>query len=255
MSEGLAGKRAFVTGASRGIGRGIALARAGADVAVSYRREADAADAVVAEIETLGRRACAVAADVRDVGAVRSAVAGAVDALGGLDVVVANAGVPTRFQPLHEVDPGYWQRVIDIDLTGVFHTLHATLPILREQRSGVILTLSSVAADFNGGNGGPYNAAKCAVNGLTITAARENAPFGIRANVIAPGFIATDLGQGLIDQHGDAILGSIPLGRAGTPDEIGELAVYLASEAGSWITGQVFRIDGGALGASARGAF
>ncbi len=257
MSEGLAGKRAFVTGASRGIGRGIALAlaRAGADVAVCYRREADAAGAVVAEIEALGRRACAVGADVRDVDAVRSAVTGAVDALGGVEVVVANAGVPTRFQPLHEVDPGYWQRVIDIDLTGVFHTLHATLPILREQRSGVILTISSVAADFCGGNGGPYNAAKCAVNGLTITVARENAPLGIRANVIAPGFIATDMGQGLIDQHGDAILGSIPLGRAGTPDEIGELAVYLASEAGSWITGQVFRIDGGALGASARGAF
>ncbi|MBW2372165.1 MAG: SDR family oxidoreductase [Deltaproteobacteria bacterium] len=225
MSSPLEGKRTLVTGASRGIGRGIAVAfaRAGADVALGYRRDQSAADEVIAEIEGLGRKAVALAADVRDLDAMRALVQGSVDALGGLDVVVANAGVASRFQPLHEVDPGYWQRVIDVDLGGVFNTLHAALPVLREQRSGVILSISSVAADACGANGAPYNAAKAGVNALTQTVAREN-----------------------------AILKSIPLGRAGTPQDIGELAVYLASEAGAWISGQVFRIDGGALGASAR---
>ena len=118
MSAPLEGKRTLVTGGSRGIGRGIAVAfaRAGADVALGYRRDQSAADEVIAEIEGLGRKAVALAADVRDLDAMRALVQGSVDALGGLDVVVANAGVASRFQPLHEVDPGYWQRVIDVDL-------------------------------------------------------------------------------------------------------------------------------------------
>ena len=100
--------------------------------------------------------------------------------LGRLDCVVANAGVAARFEPVHEVDPGYWERVLQIDLYGVFHTLRAALPILREQKSGVLLTVSSVAADFCMANGGPYNAAKAAVNALTKTVARENAALGVR---------------------------------------------------------------------------
>jgi 3-oxoacyl-[acyl-carrier protein] reductase len=172
-------------------------------------------------------------------------VHGAAEALGGLDVVVANAGVPTRFEPLHEVDPGYFDRVIQIDLYGVFHTLHAALPLLRAQGSGTILTVSSIAADACGANGGPYVAAKAAVNALTKVVARENARTGVRCNVIAPGLIQSDIADGLKAFHGDAIEKSIPLGRIGTPDEVGELAVYLASDAASWITGKVFRIDGG----------
>jgi 3-oxoacyl-[acyl-carrier protein] reductase len=248
MDARLEAKKALVTGGSRGIGRGIALAfaAAGADVAIGYRREKDAAEATVKEIEACGRRGFAFAADVRDGEAVKAMVHGARDALGGLDVVVANAGVPTRFQPLHEVDPGYWQRVLDIDLNGVFHTLHAAIPILRAQRSGVILTVSSIAADHMAANGGPYVAAKCAVNGITKVVARENADANVRANVIAPGLIATDIADGMIAQHGDAIVKTIPLKRMGTPAECGELAVYLASDAAAWITGKVFRIDGGA---------
>jgi 3-oxoacyl-[acyl-carrier protein] reductase len=243
----LDGKRALVTGASRGIGRGVALAlaREGADVAVGYRREQAAADAVAKEIRDLGRRAQAFAADVRDGEAVTAMVRSAADALGGLDVVVANAGVPTRFEPVHEVDPGYFDRVIQIDLYGVFHTLHAALPILRAQGSGTILTVSSIAADACGANGGAYVAAKAAVNALSKVVARENARAGVRCNVIAPGLIQTDIADGMKAFHGDAIEKSIPLGRIGTPDEVGELAVYLASDAASWITGKVFRIDGG----------
>lgn len=243
----LAGKKALVTGASRGIGRGIALALAGAgaDVAVGYRRERERAEEVVREIESRGVRGTAFAADVRDGAAVHAMVSGARDALGGLDVVVANAGVPTRFEPLHEVDPGYFDRVLQIDLYGVFHTLHAALPILRAQGSGVILTVSSIAADACGANGGPYVAAKAAVNGLTIVAARENARAGVRCNVIAPGLIATDIADGMIEVHGEGLVKAIPLGRIGTPEEVGALAVYLASDDAAWITGKVFRIDGG----------
>jgi 3-oxoacyl-[acyl-carrier protein] reductase len=240
-------RKALVTGGSRGIGRGIALALAGAgaDVAIGYRREREQAEQVVKEIEAHGRRGVAFAADVRDLGAVRAMVDGAYEALGGLDIVVANAGVPTRFEPLHEVDPGYFDRVVQIDLYGVFNTLHAALPILRNQRGGVILTVSSIAADACGANGGPYVASKAAVNALSKVVARENARLGVRCNVIAPGLVATDIADGMLEQHGDSIVKAIPLGRMGSSDEIGALAVYLASDDAAWITGQVFRIDGG----------
>jgi 3-oxoacyl-[acyl-carrier protein] reductase len=243
----LEGKHALVTGASRGIGRGIALAlaREGADVAVGYRRDQASADSAVQEIEALGRRAHAFAADVRDAAAVESMVKGAHETLGGLDIVVANAGVPTRFEPLEKVELSYWQRVLDIDLNGVFYTLHAAIPLLREAGGGVILTVSSIAADACGANGGPYVAAKAAVNALTTVAARENAKHAIRCNVIAPGLIATDIADGMVAAHGDAIVKSIPLRRMGSVDEIGQMAVYLASDDAAWITGKVFRIDGG----------
>jgi 3-oxoacyl-[acyl-carrier protein] reductase len=248
MEISLAGKKALVTGGSRGIGRAIAVAfaEAGADVAIGYRREAEGAKATVQTVEAAGRRGLAFAADVRDYEAVKAMVEGVREQLGGLDVVVANAGVPTRFEPVHEVDVGYWRRVLGIDLDGVFHTVHAALPILREQLGGVILTLSSIAADACAPNGGPYVAAKAAVNALTKVVAHENAPLGVRANVIAPGLIQTDIAEGMIAEHGDErLIGAIPLRRIGTPEEVAKLAVYLASDDASWITGKVFRIDGG----------
>lgn len=247
MKIELTGRRALVTGGSRGIGRAMAVAyaAAGADVAIGYRRDEAAAEATVKEIESHGVRGYAHVADVRDGDAVHEMVRATKEKLGGLDIVVANAGVPTRFEPLHEVDPSYWQRVLDIDLNGVFHTLQASLPTLREQRSGVILTISSIAADMYGGNGGPYVAAKAAVNALTKVVARENASRGIRCNVIAPGLIATDIADGMMAAHGDAIVKAIPLKRMGTAEEVAKLAVYLSSDDAAWITGKVYRIDGG----------
>ncbi|HXK25203.1 MAG TPA: SDR family NAD(P)-dependent oxidoreductase [Myxococcota bacterium] len=249
MSGGsrLEGRRALVTGGSRGIGRAIAVAFAaeGADVAIGYRREHESAQQTVEAVCARGRKGFAKAADVRDAGAVRALVEESRDALGGLDIVVANAGVPTRFEPLEQVDPSYWQRVIDIDLHGVFHTLHAALPVLQAQSHGVVLTISSVAADLCAPFGGPYVAAKAAVNALTRVIARENAAKGIRCNVIAPGLIATDIADGMVAYHGDAIVKSIPLRRMGSTDEVAQLAVYLASDDAVWITGKIFRIDGG----------
>lgn len=243
----LDGRRALVTGGSRGIGRGIALAfaDAGADVAIGYRRETAAAESTVKAIEAKGRRGFAFAADVRDANAVAAMVQSARDALGGLDTVVANAGVPTRYEPLEVVEVSYWQRVIDIDLNGVFYTLRAAIPALREGDGGVILSVSSIAADACAANSGPYVAAKAAVNAITTMAARENARHNIRCNVIAPGLIATEMGDGLVSAHGEAIVKSIPMRRMGSPDEVGQLAVYLASDDAAWVTGKVFRIDGG----------
>jgi 3-oxoacyl-[acyl-carrier protein] reductase len=247
MAGRLEGRRALVTGGSRGIGKGIALAfaEAGADVAIGYRREKDAAEAVVKEIAARGRKGFAFAADVREYDAVKQMVEGARDALGGLDVVVANAGVPTRFQPIHEVEVGYWKRILAIDLDGVFHTVHAALPILRAQKRGVILTISSIGADACGAGGGPYIAAKAAVNALSKVVARENASVGVRCNVISPGLIETDIAAGMIEKHGEGIVRTIPLGRIGKPADVGALAVYLASDEADWVTGHVYRIDGG----------
>ncbi len=249
MVQALAGQKALVTGGSRGIGRGIALAlaEAGADVAVAYRRDSAAAEDTLRQLEERGRRAAALAADVRDAEAVDAMVRGARDALDGLDIVVANAGVATRFGPLHEYEPGYFERIIGIDLIGVFNTMRAALPLLREQKSGVILTISSVAADSCGAGGGPYSAAKAGANALTKVIARENAAFNIRCNIISPGLIATEMGEGMIARHGEALVQAIPLQRMGTPEEIGKLAVYLASPDAVWITGKNFQIDGGQL--------
>jgi len=247
VTKKLEDKRALVTGASRGIGRAIAVAMAeqGADVAIGYRRDRTSAESAAKEVEAHGRKALIHAVDVRDGEAVHAFVQAAHEQLGGLDVVVANAGVPTRFEPLQQVDPGYWQRVIDIDLTGVFHTLHAALPILRAQQDGVLLTISSVAADLCGAFGGPYVAAKAGVNALTKVVARENAAKNVRANVIAPGLIQTDIADGMIEQHGENLVKGIPLGRIGSVQEVAQMAVYLASADASWITGKIFRIDGG----------
>lgn len=243
----LEGRRALVTGGSRGIGKGIALALAedGADVVIGFRRAQEQAEAVVGELQQLGRRSAAFAADVRNAEAVQALVADARETLGGLDIVVANAGVATRFESLHEVDPGYFARVVEIDLYGVFHTLHAAIPVLRAQGAGVVLSVSSIAADACEAKGGPYVAAKAAVNALTRVAARENAAHGVRCNAIAPGLIETDMAEGMRQVHGAALERSVPLGRIGTPQEVGRLAAYLASDDAAWITGKVFRIDGG----------
>jgi 3-oxoacyl-[acyl-carrier protein] reductase len=123
--------------------------------------------------------------------------------------------------------------------------VHAALPILRAQKRGVILTISSIGADACGAGGGPYVAAKAAVNALSKVVARENASAGVRCNVIAPGLIETDIAAGMIEKHGEGIVHTIPLGRIGKPADVGALAVYLASDEADWVTGHVYRIDGG----------
>jgi 3-oxoacyl-[acyl-carrier protein] reductase len=245
----LAGQVALVTGGSRGIGRGIALemARAGADVVVNYRKDKPAAEKTAAEIRALGRRAVIGEADVGDFDAVVRLVDLAVRELGSIDIVVANSGVASRPGPVASLDVKEWHRVIDVDLHGAFYTCRAAVPKLLEHKRGCVLLISSVGADLCAPFGAPYYAAKAAVNALTKVLARELAPEGIRVNAIAPGFVLSDMGERMIKALGeDTLLSGIPLRRAGMPDEIGKLAVYLASADASWITGQIYRIDGGA---------
>ncbi|MGH7896637.1 MAG: SDR family NAD(P)-dependent oxidoreductase [Candidatus Binatia bacterium] len=245
----LAGKVALVTGGSRGIGRGIALelARAGADVVINYRKHKEAADKTAAEIRALGPRAIAAEADVGDAEAVFRLVDTAVAELGGIDVVVANSGVASRPAPVAALELKEWHRVLNVDLNGAFYTCRAAVPKLLERKSGCVILISSVGADLCAPFGAPYYVAKAGVNALTKVLARELAPQGIRVNAIAPGYVLSDMGQRMAQALGeDVLLSGIPLRRAGTPEEIGKLAAYLASEDASWITGKIYRIDGGA---------
>lgn len=244
----LDGRFALVTGASRGIGRGIALelAREGADVAVNYRRDEEAARATVADIEQLGRRAIAVRADVAEWPAVEAMVARALEAFGRLDVVVANSGVASRAQSVWDLDVEHWHKVIGVDLHGAFYTCKATAGRLVAQGGGSIILVSSVGADICAPFGASYYVAKAGVNALTKSLAKECAPAGVRVNCIAPGLIETDMGSRMLQHYGDALLSSIPLGRPGQPRDIGRAAAYLASDDANFITGKILRIDGGA---------
>src|SRR5437870_12658230 len=238
---------ALVTGGGRGIGRGISLefAREGADVAINYCRDREAAGKTAAEVRALGRRAVVLQADVSDREAVEAMVAEAVRFLGGLDVVVANSGVAARFAPVAGVDPAEWRRVLATDLDGAFWTARAAVPHVVARR-GVLLFISSIGADLAGAGRAPYPVAKAGANALMKVLAKEVAPAGVRVNSIAPGVVRSEMGERLLRYHGDAVLQTIPLGRAGEPSEIGRAAVFLASADGAWITGKVLRVDGGA---------
>jgi 3-oxoacyl-[acyl-carrier protein] reductase len=236
-----------VTGGGRGIGRGIVLefAREGADVAINYRRDSEAAERTAAEVRDLGRRAVVLQADVSDREAVEVMVARAVEFLGRLDVAVANSGVAARVAPVAQTDPAEWRRVLATDLDGAFWTARAAIPHVVAQK-GVFLFISSIGADMAGMGGAPYHVAKAGVNTLTKVLAREVAPAGVRVNCIAPGVVRSEMGERLLRFHGEAVLQSIPLGRAGEPADIGRAAVFLASADGGWITGKILRVDGGA---------
>jgi 3-oxoacyl-[acyl-carrier protein] reductase len=243
----LDGRTALVTGGGRGIGRGIVLAfaREGADVAINYRRDAEAAEATASEVRALGRRAVTVQADVADREAVERMVEEAITFLGHLDVAVANSGVASRVAPVAQVDPAEWRRVLATDLDGAFWTARAAIPHVVARR-GAFLFVGSIGADLAGAGGAPYHVAKAGVNALTKVLAREVASAGVRVNCIAPGVVRSEMGERLLRFHGEAVLAGIPLGRAGEPDDIGRAAVFLASDDAAWITGKVLRVDGGA---------
>jgi 3-oxoacyl-[acyl-carrier protein] reductase len=245
----LDGRNALVTGASRGIGRGIAveLAREGANVVVNYRRDEAAAAETVATIEALGRRAVALQADVAEWEQVSGLAEKAISALGHLDIVVANSGIASRVQSVWDMDVDHWHKVIGVNLHGVFYTCKATAKHMVDRKEGSIILISSIGADTCAPFGAPYYVAKAGVNALAKSLAKECAPAGVRVNCIAPGLISSDMGDRLMKFYGEAILSGIPLGRAGRPEEIGRMAAYLASEDASFITGKIIRIDGGAF--------
>ena len=241
----LAGKTAIVTGGSRGIGRGIVLAfaREGADVAINYRRDEAAARETADQVRSLGRRAEIYQADVAEWPAVERMFDAAGRAFGGFDVVVANSGIASRTASLVDTDPDYWNKVLGIDLNGVFHTCKAGVPLLREQ--GNVIVVSSIGADLCAPYGAPYYVAKAGANALVKVLAKELAPQRKRVNGIAPGMVASDMGNRLVAAIGEGAVSSIPLGRIGQPEDIGAAAVFLASADASWVTGKILRVDGG----------
>lgn len=245
MAGALADKVAIITGSSRGIGKATALALAaeGAKVVVNYARSSSAADEVVAEIEGMGGEAIALQADVSQADQVDATIKATIGKFGRIDVLVNNAGI-TRDTLLLRMKPEDWQAVIDLNLTGVFLCTRAVSKIMLKQRSGRIVNISSVAGLMGNPGQANYSAAKAGVIGFTKTVAKELAPRGVTANVVAPGFIATDMTGEL--KNTEEILKYIPLARYGKPEEVAGLIRFLAADpAAAYITGQVMNVDGG----------
>ncbi len=246
MRIDLSGRTALVTGASRGIGRAIAraLAEAGADVMINYARSAAAAEELAAELVALGRRAEAVAADVADAAAVEAMFARLAANWGSLDILVNNAGV-IRDNLVGGMDVADWDRVQSVNLRGAFLCTRAAAALMIPRHAGKIVNVASVSA-LRGGRGQTnYAAAKGGLLAFTRACAVELAPKGIQVNAVVPGLIATDMSARVRQRAGERLLQSIPAGRFGEPADVAPLAVFLASPAAGYITGQAVGVDGG----------
>ncbi|MEA2026508.1 MAG: 3-oxoacyl-[acyl-carrier-protein] reductase [Chloroflexota bacterium] len=242
----LSGKTAVVTGGSRGIGRAIALRLAvqGADVCISYRGNAAAAEETVSEMTAMGRTALAVQADVAQMDAAKELIGAAIAELGRVDILVNNAGI-TRDDLIMRMKPEDWNDVIDTNLSGTFWTIKAATRPMMKARSGRIINITSVSGQAGQMGQANYSSAKAGLIGLTKATARELASRGITCNAVAPGFVMTELTQDLDPKLLDAIKAQTPLARFGAPEEIADAVAFLASDEAAYITGQVLAVDGG----------
>lgn len=237
-------KTALVTGASRGIGRAIALrlAEDGANVAVIYAGSADKAKAVVNEITALGVNAKAYRCNVADSAAVNETVKAVTNDLGKIDILVNNAGITRDGLMLRMKDEDF-DAVLDTNLKGAFNMIRACYSGFIRKKSGRIINISSVSGIMGNAGQANYSASKAGVIGLTKSVARELASRGITCNAVAPGFIQTDMTENLGDNN--PLLNSIPLGRMGKPEDIAAAVAFLASDSAAYITGEVLKVDGG----------
>ncbi|EZP78006.1 3-ketoacyl-(acyl-carrier-protein) reductase [Parageobacillus genomosp. 1] len=242
----LQGKVALVTGASRGIGRAIALelARQGAKVAVNYAGSEAKANEVVEEIKKMGQEAVAIQADVSSAEAVERMVKTVLEQFSRIDILVNNAGI-TRDNLLMRMKEEEWDQVINTNLKGVFHCIKAVTRPMMKQRYGRIVNIASIVGISGNPGQANYVAAKAGVIGLTKTAARELASRNITVNAVAPGFITTDMTDSLSDELKTEMLKQIPLARFGEPEDIAKVVAFLVSDAASYMTGQTLRVDGG----------
>ncbi len=239
-------KIALVTGASRGIGRAIALslAKAGAFVYVNYSASADEADKTVSLIEEQGGRGQKTGFNVATPADVEGAVQTILDEKGKIDILVNNAGI-ARDTLLMRVKEEDLDAVFAVNLKGIFHCTRAVIKSMIKNRQGKIVNISSVVGEMGNAGQSVYSATKAGIIGFTRSVARELAPRGITANVVSPGFIITEMTEGLPDSVREAYLKDIPLGRFGGPDDIASMVLFLCSDQSSYVTGQVFRVNGG----------
>ena len=251
----LMNRTAIVTGASRGIGRGIALAlaRAGADVAVNYRRDADAAAEVVAKIVATGRRAEAYRAPVDDFEACSAMVEAVAKDFGGLSILINNAGIASRGQSVADTDPAEMERVMRVHAFAPHYMSKLVIPHLRRNARSDIVMISSVATLSHSANGAPYNMGKAACEALALTLAKEEQAHGIRVNIVAPSLTVSDMGDrlakaiaGVDDIH--QLDAQFPFGRVPTPNDVASAVVWLVSDANTYASGQKINIDGGGGG-------
>lgn len=245
-STSLTGKTALVTGASRGLGRAIAVAltRAGAQVAVNYSRDGEGAEATAAQLRALGREPLLLAADVADPAAVEAMFAQIVAAWGGLSLLVNNAGVVDD-QYLTFMKEEQWYRVLAVSLDGAWRCSKHAAQLMVRARWGRIVNISSVAAFTGDMMRANYAAAKAGLLGLTRATARELARYGITVNAVAPGLIETSLTAEMPSPRRQALTEKIPLGRFGQPEEVAQVVAWLCSDAAGYLTGQTLCVDGG----------
>lgn len=244
----LKGKTVIVTGASRGIGKAIAykMAMEGAKVLVNYNKSRDEAISLVNGIRDNGGYAIAFGADVRDRKMVREMVKVARVNLGKIDIVVNNAGV-TCYALFTDMTDDQWREVMDTNVTGTYNVLKEVLPYMVSEKAGCIINISSIWGISGAAMEVAYSAAKGAIIAMTKALAKELGPSGIRVNAIAPGIIKTEMLKGFSDEEIEELRFEIPAKRLGSPEDVADLAVYLASEEAGYITGQVFTVDGGYL--------
>ena len=242
----LTGKTALVTGATRGIGRAIALrfAAEGADVAFTYRSQHEAAQSLVEEIEAFGVKAKGFASDAASYEDAHRVVDEVKAAFGRIDVLVNNAGI-TKDGLMMRMDEAQWDAVIDTNLKSAFNFIHACTPVMARQRCGSIISMSSVVGVAGNAGQCNYAASKAGLIGLTKSIAKEMGSRGIRANCIAPGFIQTDMTSALPEKMRDEVAASVSLRRLGQPEEVAGVALFLASDMSSYVTGQVVNCCGG----------
>ena len=242
----LTGKVALITGATRGIGRAIALkyASEGADVAFTYRSQAEAAQALTSELEAMGVKAKAYQGDASDFATAHSIVEDIKTVFGRIDILVNNAGI-TKDGLMMRMDEQQWDSVIDTNLKGAYNFIHACTPVMARQRSGSIINMTSVVGISGNAGQCNYAASKAGLIALAKSIAKELGPRGVRANCIAPGFIDTDMTSALPEDMRKEWEKQSPLRRGGSPEDVAGVALFLASEMSSYVTGQVINCCGG----------